>query len=225
MTSSSPSQTPDRLSGETATPTPGLSAFDEAANDLSLRFDSPSAPVSEDFDAKLTDTQDELSRVRRRTQELEQEKTEFEELTRMRTRFLGGRTQITDRLQRSLARIDHERAEAEARIVHLDAVRAAFATHIESLNGLHPEAWNKDDLRGELARSLGIIEEAELDFTRAEKLLGPETPLAADPAAPAEQTAPSGLDTSFLFWLKAGFAFTLPVSAILVVVAIVRSFF
>ena len=224
MTSSS-SHTSDRLQGETAAPTPGLSAFDEAANDLSLRFDSPSAPVTEDFDAKLTDTQDELARVRRRTQELEQEKNEFEELTRMRTRFLGGRTQITDRLQRSLSRIDHERAEAEARIVHLDAVRAAFATHIEALNGLHPEAWSKTDLRGELARSLGIMEEAELDFTRAEKLLGPESPLAADPAAPLEETAPLGLDTSFLFWLKAGFAFTLPVSAILVVVALVRSFF
>ena len=198
-----------------------------------LHFDD-ATPLQEDFDEKVKHAQDELERVRQRADQLERQKNEYEELSQKQERFLRGRAEVCDRLNRAFARLDRETFEAQSRITDLETIKDAFTRQLSVIEALHPENWSRAELRDELNRALGCIEDAEDEYARCMERV---RPAGGDAEAAGIEDGPSSMvsapstaaqasaDRGFVYWLKCGFAFTLPLMGFALVLTVVRTFF
>ena len=151
--------------------------------------------------------QQELERTRREAQELEQRRARED-------RFSEGRRSITEKLSRSLAKLDRELYTAQKAVEEISAARECYHHHLESLRSLQPCANGHHDAE-EMDQAIGAVEDAENEFGKTSRRLAavmPQLDTGAHAAAP-------GMPSDFATWLRCGLAFTLPltVAAILVV--------
>ena len=160
---------------------------------------------------------------------------ELEELKRKREKFVRGRAEATDRLTKATTMLEREMFEAKKRLEQLAHAREAFERHLEILDEIKPDDWERDEMRSELSRALAAIQDAREEYTtemaRVGALIetpGPESqtaPLPVEVAAESEaqEAAPDSTAApvaavpvptaevrDFVYWLKSGFAFTLP---------------
>ena len=201
------------------------------------------SPLSDEFDEKVQEAQEQLLHLRHQQELLEKQKAELEELKRKREKFVRGRAEATERLTKATSMLEREIFESQKRLEQFGATRDAFERHLEILDSIDPEDWSRDEMRNELSRALGAIDDAREEYTsemaRVSTMIGksapvqiaiaPEpievladedgdekNPIAAVAAAQAEKenadatalTPREGRD--FIYWLKCGFAFTLP---------------
>jgi hypothetical protein len=199
----------------------------DEGGEMTLRFDDAN-PLQENFAEKLTSAQQELEEVRRRAEELERKKSEYEELSRKRERFLSGKADLVEKFNRAFARLDRETYEAQVRIDELQQVKDGFSRHLAVLDTLAPEHWSKDDLRAELIRALGCIEDASEEYERAVARLGAAGGSAAGERAGGVRAGAwpvGGWWREFVTWMTRGFAFTLPAMGFVGLLIVVRSLF
>ncbi|OAI42124.1 hypothetical protein AYO41_01200 [Verrucomicrobia bacterium SCGC AG-212-E04] len=157
-------------------------------------------------------TQEKLAHLRREQEMLEKQQRELEDLARRQGEFQNGREELVDKLTRGLAFLERQTADAHRRVEQLDGATGNFRAHLAALGGIEPTRWSQAEAGKELTRALGLLDVARNDFNQARvKLLGPE----AD-GSDAIDAAPAGRagEQPFLYWLKAGFAFTLPLLVI-----------
>ena len=69
---------------------------------------------------------------------------------------------------------------------------AAFKDYLEQLQSINDEEWSSSNIRTELSRALGIIENSRLEFNRGRTKLDCLDPKADQPDVPVE--AKSGID-------------------------------
>ncbi len=187
-------------------------------------FGSTGPASQEEVAANVKKAQQRLVELERERERVERQKRELEDLARRQEELSEGRAELDDRLTRALAFLERDTMETER---HLDLLRATtdrFAAHLASLAEIDPSRWTKADAPAELSRALGLVEIARNDFQQARaklRLCGDDPAPAsrrdstpadddadADPLAPRRAVA--GGEHGFLYWLKAGFAFTLP---------------
>ena len=181
------------------------------------------SPGGRDLAERVQTTQHRLAQLRQEAEALEQEKHRFEELSRQQQQFLSGRADLGEKLSRALGQLDRETYEAQRRVEQLLAVKEGFRHHLEVIDSLNPEQWNPQDLPRDLGRALGLIEEAQAEFSRGTSFLGGApaagSPAAAAPAPSAARRGPTGslplaLDReTFRFWIFCGCGFTAPLAA------------
>jgi chromosome segregation ATPase len=182
--------------------------------------------ISEDFGAQLHDAQEKLLELRQQQSIVERQQEELEELQGKQDRFLKGRVDIVERLNKGLTRLDRETFQARKRLEMLDHAKETFTVHLDSIEGFNPEHWSRSELRSELVRATAALEDAEQDYAEAVGRLGLDrgetlreaisTPPGASPApAIAASTWPS-----VRYWLIAGLAFTLPLVVLLILLLI-----
>lgn len=119
-----------------------------------------------DLEERVQTTQHRLAQLRQEAEALEQEKLRFEELSRQQKEFMHGRTEMGEKLTRALAHLDRETYEAQRRVEQLLVIKDTFNHHLDVIDSLNPEQWNSQDLRHDLGRALGMIEEAREEYIK-----------------------------------------------------------
>ena len=198
-----------------------------ADDEVSLAVDT------DEFDEQVQQAQEQLLALRHQQQIIERQKAEIEELKIKRQLFLSGRTEIVEKLNRSIITLERKTYEAQKRVEKYLQTKDSFESHLEDIEDINPEEWSRSELRNQLSRSLGVIEDARADYqkslTRIDKLQSDYNPTSEVTRAEAESTnliaaavgATSNRSISasakemlttrdFGYWFRSGFAFTLP---------------
>ena len=158
-------------------------------------------------------TQEKLAHLRREQEMLERQKRDLEDLARRQQEFQVGREELLDKLTRGLAFLERQTADAHRRVEQLEGGTGNFRSHLSALEAIEPTRWSQAEAGKELTRALSLVDVARNDYNQARvKLLGPEAD--GSDAVDAAGAAGGAGEQPFLYWLKAGFAFTLPLLVI-----------
>ena len=173
-------------------------------------LDLEGTPSAEELQNQVKRAQSELMQLRERQGQIEKEKLRLEELTRKQDELEKGRNELADKLSRSIILVQREAEEAQRRLEQLTNIHDSFAEHLHNLEAIDPKSWHGRDLPKELTRALGTVDEARSAYARSHAKIAP----ASDPEQGYAEDgsalfADSG-DQGFLYWLRSGLAFTLP---------------
>ena len=187
------------------------------------------SPLSDEFDEKVAEAQEQLLHLRHQQEQLEKQKAQLEELKRKREKFLRGRAEATDRLTKATAMLQREMFEAQKRLDQCGHVRERFDHHLERRSGRTSGAetiwatscrtpWQRSKRRAmnTLQKWRGSVlwltwrhrkpwqrrcrSRSRLRLTRWPPLRRP----------PPSHRWLRHRPRDFMYWLKSGFAFTLP---------------
>lgn len=176
----------------------------------------PYLDLDEDASGELGDkvqqVRAELESLKQKQEEIEREKQRLEELKRRQDELETGRSDMLDKLTRSLVVVQREIEETQKRLEQLHTIYNSFTQHLRHLEAINSRAWGNAELPRELSKALSSVEDARAEFTKA------QAKISTEPAAP-DQSSYTGVegdystyeDRGFGYWLKSGFAFTLPI--------------
>ncbi len=165
------------------------------------------------LDSQVQKAQEQLLLLRRQQEQIEKQKRELEELSRRQEELERGRTEMTDKLTRSLVVLEREAYETQKKLEQLRATRESFGQHLEILEGIDPKGWNPADLHRELSRALSTVDDARAEFSQQRsRLQAIATQDAEDVSLPeaAPEVVRGGGERSFGQWVLIGFALSLP---------------
>lgn len=175
-----------------------------------LDFDDE--PTSEELQSQVQKAQAELAELKRRSEQIERDKQRLEELSRRQEGLESGKADMLDKLTRSMVVVQRETQETEKRLDQLHTIHESFTSHLRELEAINPKDWAGLDLSKELSKAQSMVDDARAEYNRALPRLAADEEL---PAAGAEyEEYYAGGEKGFFYWLKAGFAFTLPLVAL-----------
>jgi len=176
-----------------------------------LDFDDE--PTSEELQSQVQKAQAELAELKRRSEQIERDKQRLEELSRRQEELEAGKADMLDKFTRSMVVVQRETQEAEKRLDQLHTIHEAFTSHLRELEAINPKDWVGLDLSKELSKAQSMVDDARAEYNRALPRIAADEDL--PPAAGAEyEEYYAGGEKGFFYWLKAGFAFTLPLVAL-----------
>jgi len=189
-------------------------------DDLDIHFDPKHfravTPYSDDLDDEYQQAQERLRELRQQEEQIKRQAAELEELTKKEQLFKTGRVEVCEELNRHLSSLSQEAAEARRRAEECNAAHERLESHLANINSLRPEMWSRADRKSELARALGYIESAEDEIECLLPVINGATkrsgffPSLGNAAARSSGPAFAGGQGDFSYWLKSGFAFSLP---------------
>ena len=184
-----------------------MSDFPNNGDELLDLNESPSA---EELQNQVKRAQSELMQLRERQSQIEKEKIRLEELTRKQEELEHGRNEMADKLARAIVVVQRETEEAQRRLEQLNGIQDSFSEHLHNLDAIDPKSWNGRDLPKELTRSLGTVDEARSAYARSHAKIAPSAEV--EPVMLGEEGGffHEGEDSGFVYWLRNGLAFTLP---------------
>src|SRR5436853_6035342 len=127
----------------------------------------------EHLDSQVQKAQEQLIQLKRQQEQIEKQKRELEELSRRQEELERGRTEMTDKLTRSLVVLEREAYNAQKRLEQIRATRESFGQHLELIEAIDPRSWNSADLHKELSRALSTVEGARVEFSQQRSRLQP----------------------------------------------------
>lgn len=180
----------------------------------------------QEVNEQMVDKAQELDRLRARQEELERERRLLEELRHKQEAFDSGRRELKDRLNESLVRMEKDRLQAERLTQLLDETRRQFRERLQEVVALNEDEWEDENLIDELNKALVLLENVRSDYNKAmakidavQTQAGPATAAAKRPLTFSDD-APAGAPAGgFVYWLRAGVAFTLPLMLLLLLLA------
>lgn len=177
-------------------------------------FDMPEKdPTSgEHLDEQVQKAEQTEQTLRRQLEIIERQKRELEELSRRQEQLQTGKSEMVDRLTRALVILEREIYEANKRVELLQNLNVSFATHLETLEAINPKEWEGLDMNKELTRALACVDDSRAEYSKSYPKIGVVTDQELNQDAGGGYTADygSGGDKDFMGWMRAGFAFTLP---------------
>ena len=170
----------------------------------------------EHLDSQVQKAQEQLLQLKRQQDAIEKQKRELEELSRRQEELERGRTEMMDKLTRSLVVLEREAYDTQKKLEQIRSTRESFGQHLELIEAIDPKSWNPADLHKELSRSLSAVDDARTEFSQQRSRLQATDEAQSD--VPLPEAAPDVSDLlhggrSFGHWLQIGFAFTLPLIA------------
>jgi hypothetical protein len=182
----------------------------------------------QDVDSQATRAMQELEALRKRQEQLELEKRELEEFKRKSEEFERGKRDVIANIKRSLTSIERDEIEAQRLQELLQGTRVRFKALLTALEDIKEQLWTDDNIREELTRALGTIEDARIEYNRSvAKIDGvkSERSTGASTASPApvlfDDHGGFETDKTFSHWLKMGAAFSLPLIITLIILGVV----
>jgi hypothetical protein len=197
----------------TAEPAPLTAAYAPEEEETAPRGGSPSA---ERLDSQVQKAQEQLLNLKRQQDQIERQKRELEELSRRQEELEHGRGEMVEKLTRALVVVERQANEAQKRVEQLQATLEAFGSHLQALESINPKSWSQADLPRELNRALGMVDHARTEYSQmrsrfaADAVEGGTGESGVSAADGAYDAMFGGSDHKFMYWLKAGLAFTLP---------------
>ena len=172
----------------------------------------------EHLDTQVQKAQEQLLSLKRQQETIEKQKRELEELSRRQEQLQVGRSEMLEKFTRTLVVVERETYDAQKRVEQLHAIHDSFHQHLDVLEAINPKGWEGLDINKELNKALSAVDDARAEYSRSLPKISPESD--TDSGDPAAASAGYQLDLAhdggrdFLYWLKAGFAFTLPLLAL-----------
>ena len=180
----------------------------------------PYLDLDEDASGELGDkvqqVRAELESLKQKQEEIEKEKSRLEELKRRQDELDTGRSDMLDKLTRSLVVVQREVEETQKRLEQLHTIYNAFTQHLRQLEAINARGWTSNELPRELSKAISSVEDARAEYIKA------QAKISSEPIASSETSQPGGFEgdysmyeeRGFVYWLKSGFAFTLPLQVL-----------
>ena len=184
----------------------------------------------EHLDNQVQKAQEQLLALKRQQEMIEKQKRELEELSRRQEQLQAGRADMVEKFTRAVVVLDRETYDAKKRVELLNSIHESFTGHLDVLEAINPKTWEGLDINKELTKALSVVDDARAEYSGSlPKISSNKESGGSDPvAASVGYRMDSGVDEQkdFNYWLKAGFAFTLPIFAlgILLIIAIIAIF-
>ena len=177
---------------------------------------SEEAMSPEHLDSQVQKAQEQLLQLKRQQEHIEKQKRELEELSRRQEELERGRTEMMDKLTRSLVVLEREAYDTQKKLEQIRATRESFGQHLELVEAIDPKSWNPTDLHKELSRALSAVDDARAEFSQQRSRLQAADDAQSDVSLP--EAAPDVSDLihggrSFGQWVQIGLALTLPLIA------------
>ena len=179
----------------------------------------PYLDLDEDASGELGDkvqqVRAELESLKQKQEEIEREKSRLEELKRRQDELDTGRSEMLDKLTRSLVVVQREVEETQKRLEQLHTIYNSFTQHLRQLESINARSWSGSELPRELSKAISSVEDARAEYIKAQAKISVE-PVSSDPSSGTAQDGDYGYyeERGFLYWLKSGFAFTLPIQVL-----------
>ncbi len=179
--------------------------------------------AGEHLDNQVQRAQEQLVALKRQQDTIERQKRELEELSRRQEQLQQGKADMMEKLTRAVVVLERENYEAQKRVEMLNGVHESFAQHLDVLDAINLKSWEGLDLNKELTRALSAVDDARAEYARSLPKISAEKggPDTVAPAGGFQMDYGAAEARDFTYWLKAGFAFTLPLFAIGVILVIV----
>lgn len=123
--------------------------------------------ANDDYDHKLKAAQEELERIQSQKEELARKKQELEELTARKRTFLSQQSELFEKFTSAVTLINRELEEIRQEAEDLEQCRACFAAHLDKIQKINPDSWNRDNLAERLERANMIIDIAVDEYDQA----------------------------------------------------------
>jgi len=185
----------------------GMSDFQ---NDHDELLDLEEGPSAEELQNQVKRAQSELLQLRERQNQIEKEKIRLEELTRKQDELEHGRNELIDKLVRSITLVQRETEESQRRLEQLTNIHDSFAEHLHRIEEIDPKSWNGRDLPRELTKALAAVDEARSIYARYQAKIAPSVDMEAEFPTEGGGFFQEAGDQGFIYWLRSGLAFTLP---------------
>jgi len=184
----------------------------ESTKEPFLDLPNEQSPSPEMLDSQVQRAQEQLLQLKHQQEQIEKQKRELEELSHKQAELEKGRSEMIDKLSRSLVVIERETYEVEQHAEQLRTTNSAFSQHLQVLERINPKTWNNTDLHKELSKALSSVDDARTEYTKLiSKINAKANEEVIDPGSMIDNSFhDTGKDTNFVLWLKRGFAFTLP---------------
>ncbi len=168
----------------------------------------------------------ELERLRKRQEDLEREKTDLEDLRRRQDEYERGKREMVERFSQSLVSLEKDELQAERMAELLGATRKRFKTMLAELQAINEELWAEGQIREELNKASTVLEDARMEYNKSmskldavsggKKMGGEHQPVVFEEGRPVHEA-----EKPFGHWVKVGFAVSLPIIVVLVVLTVV----
>ena len=179
----------------------------------------------EHLDNQVQKAQEQLLSLKRQQEMIEKQKRELEELSRRQEQLQGGKAEMVEKFTRAVVVLERETYDAKKRVELLNSIHESFAGHLDALESINPKAWEGLDINKELNKSLSIVDDARAEYSGSlPKISSTKETAGHDPVAASvgyQTESPVAEEKDFMYWLKSGFAFTLPLFALGVLLIIV----
>ncbi|MEI6033520.1 MAG: hypothetical protein WCS65_04445 [Verrucomicrobiae bacterium] len=170
--------------------------------------------TSGELGEKVQQVRAELESLKQKQEEIEREKQRLEELKRRQEELDAGRAEMLDKLTRSLVVVQREVEETQKRLEQLHSIYNSFTGHLRHLETINSRGWTGNELPRELSKAISAVEDARAEFLKAQAKISPDAPSEASPAFPMDGDYAAYEERGFVYWLKSGFAFTLPLQVL-----------
>ena len=169
---------------------------------------------TEKLDAQVQHAQEQLLSLKRQQDLIEKQKRELEELSRRQEQLNQGKGEMVEKFTRAAVVLERELYDAQKRVEQLREIQESFAQHYNILESINPKNWAEGgDLNRELSKALSAVDDARAEFSKSLPKIQTEAPAAAY-AGDEDLADGAGDSHDFGYWLKSGFAFTLPLLAL-----------
>lgn len=194
-------------------------------DDQYLDLSEDEALGGEHLDNQVQKAQEQLLSLKRQQEAIERQKRELEELSRRQEQLQAGKAEMVEKFTRALVVLERENYDAGKRVELLNAIHDSFHGHLELLDGINPKAWEGLDINKELTKALSAVDDARAEYSRSLPKISSAKETEGDDHVAASvgyqtEYAPTE-QKDFVYWLKAGFAFTLPLFALGIILIIV----
>jgi len=183
---------------------------------------------TEHLDSQVQKAQEQLVQLKRQQEHIEKQKRELEELSKRQEQLQQGRAEMTEKFTRALVVLERETYEAQKRVEQLKSIHESFSQHLAAIEGINPKNWENSDITKELNKALSAIDDARAEYAQSRSRINAESPEdVLEPAAGGDGYGAGYIDVpekDFVYWLKCGFAFTLPLIVICIVIALALIF-
>src|SRR4051795_4061824 len=172
---------------------------------LELNEDEEMSP--EHLDSQVQKAQEQLLQLKRQSEQIEKQKRELEELSRRQEELERGRTEMTDKLTRSLVILEREGYDSQKKLEQIRVTHESFTQHLQLLEAIEPKSWNPGDLPKELSRALSTVDDARAEFSQQRsRLEASGNSENGEIDLPEVTSGTAGLvGKSFVQWLQIGF--------------------
>jgi septal ring factor EnvC (AmiA/AmiB activator) len=166
----------------------------------------------EHLDDQVQRAQEQLLQLKRQQDQIEKQKRELEELSRRQEQFQQGKAEMIDVFTRALVVLERQIYDAQKRVEQLRSINESFIQHLSAIESINPKSWENSDINKELNRALSAVDDARTEYTRSRAVISAETNEEVLGAASSGGGSSYGEAPAqdFMYWLKSGFAFTLP---------------
>jgi len=177
--------------------------------------------AGEHLDSQVQRAQEQLLALKRQQDTIERQKRELEELSRRQEQLQQGKAEMVEKFTRAVVVLERENYDAQKRVEMLNGIHESFTQHLDVLDAINLKSWEGVDLSKELTRALSAVDDARAEYARSLPKISAERE-GVDPISPGGFQMDYGAAEAkdFTYWLKAGFAFTLPLFALGVILVI-----